>query len=58
VGLGQFLLPAVNEVPTDFPAVLLWNFRVASIGTQLVLWATIGLAFGLWAERVLQKAKF
>lgn len=57
VGLGQFLLPAVNEVPTDFPAVLLWNFRVASIGTQLVLWATIGLAFGLWAERVLQKAK-
>ncbi|KPH58170.1 CbtA family protein [Novosphingobium sp. ST904] len=55
VGLGQFLLPAINEVPADFPAVLLWNFRLASMGTQLVLWATIGLAFGLWAERVLRR---
>jgi predicted cobalt transporter CbtA len=57
VGLGQFLLPTINEVPGDFPAVLLWNFRVASIGTQLVLWATIGLAFGLWAEQVLKRAR-
>ncbi len=57
VALGQFLLPTINEVPTDFPAVLLWNFRVASMGTQLVLWATIGLAFGLWAERVLMRQR-
>ncbi len=57
VGLGQFLLPTINEVPADFPAVLLWKFRVASIGTQLVLWTTIGLAFGLWAERVLRRSK-
>lgn len=53
IGLGQFLLPTINEVPADFPAVLLWNFRIASIGTQFVLWTTIALAFGLWAERVL-----
>jgi len=53
--IGQFLLPAINEVPGDFPAVLLWNFRVASMGTQLVLWTTIGLAFGYWAERVLKR---
>lgn len=52
---GQFLLPTIDEVPADFPAVLLWNFRVASMGTQLVLWTTIGLAFGLWAERVLKR---
>ncbi|WP_395332206.1 CbtA family protein [Novosphingobium sp. BL-8H] len=57
VGVGQFLLPVIDEVPGDFPAVLLWNFRVASMGTQLVLWATIGLAFGLWAERVLQRQR-
>lgn len=55
VGLGQFLLPTVDEVPADFPATLLWNFRVASIATQLLLWATIGIAFGLWAERVLKR---
>jgi len=47
---GQFLLPRIDEVPADFPATLLWNFRVASIATQLVLWATIGIVFGRWAE--------
>lgn len=55
VGLGQLLLPTIDEVPGDFPATLLWNFRVASMGTQLLLWATIGIAFGLWAERVLKR---
>jgi len=57
VGLGQFLLPTINEVPSDFPAVLLWKFRVAAIGTQLVLWATIGLVFGLWAEKVIKRSR-
>jgi len=57
VGLGQFLLPTIDEVPADFPATLLWNFRVASIATQLLLWATIGIAFGLWAERVLKRRR-
>jgi predicted cobalt transporter CbtA len=45
-------LPAVNEVPAEFPAVVLWRFRIASLGAQLVMWATIGLAFGAVAERV------
>ncbi|HEX7854384.1 MAG TPA: CbtA family protein [Sphingobium sp.] len=57
VMLGQFLLPTVDEVPSDFPATLLWNFRVASTGTQLILWATIGIAFGLAAERVLLRQR-
>jgi len=48
-------LPAINEVPDDFPAVLLWNFRIASIASQFVLWATIGIAFGLLAERALKQ---
>jgi hypothetical protein len=56
VGVGQYLLPVINEVPADFPATLLWNFRVASIGSQAVLWGTIGIAFGLWAEPVLRRA--
>ncbi len=55
VFLGQFLLPVVNEVPADYPATLLWNFRVAAILTQMILWATIGIAFGLWAEQVMRR---
>jgi predicted cobalt transporter CbtA len=44
-------LPGVNEIPEQFPAIVLWQFRVASIGAQLVMWATLGLAFGALTER-------
>jgi predicted cobalt transporter CbtA len=44
-------LPDVNEVPEGFPAVVLWQFRMASAGAQLIMWATIGLAFGALTER-------
>jgi predicted cobalt transporter CbtA len=50
IGLG-FALPSVNEVPEQFPAVVLWQFRVASFGAQLIMWTTIGLAFGVLTER-------
>lgn len=52
VGLA---LPPVNEVPAEFPAVVLWRFRIASAGAQLVMWTTIGLLFGAQAERVLAR---
>jgi hypothetical protein len=45
------LLPAVNEVPVGFPAVVLWNFRVASIGAQFIMWMTLGVLFGVAAQR-------
>jgi len=45
------ILPAVNEVPEAFPAVVLWRFRVASFGMQLVMWTTLGLVFGALVER-------
>ena len=51
VGIAALLLPAVNEVPERFPAVVLWNFRVASIGAQLIMWATLGLLFGALSQR-------
>lgn len=51
VAIGQALLPDINEVPADFPAVVLWRFRVASTGTQVLLWGAIGLVFGFLAER-------
>jgi predicted cobalt transporter CbtA len=44
-------LPAVNEVPDQFPAVVLWQFRIASVGAQLIMWTTIGLVFGALTER-------
>jgi predicted cobalt transporter CbtA len=51
VGIAGLLLPAVNEVPDQFPAVVLWNFRIASIGAQLIMWATLGLFFGALSQR-------
>ncbi|MEU6642460.1 CbtA family protein [Saccharomonospora sp. NPDC046836] len=48
------LLPVVDEVPAGFPGSTLWSFRIAALGTQLVLWTTLGLVFGALAERVLR----
>ncbi|QTZ90578.1 CbtA family protein [Streptomyces auratus] len=53
VGLAYAFLPAVNEVPADFSATLLWQFRLSAIAIQLVLWTAFGLVFGHLAERVL-----
>jgi predicted cobalt transporter CbtA len=44
-------LPEVSEVPEAFPAAVLWQFRIASAGAQLIMWTTIGLAFGALTER-------
>jgi len=38
VTIACLTMPGVNEVPTDFRAVVLLRFRIASLGTQLVLW--------------------
>lgn len=48
VVVASLLLPAVDEVPDGFPATLLWQFRLTSLGTQLVFWASFGTLFG-WA---------
>ena len=45
-GLAALALPPIGEVPADFPANVLWNFRLASIGARALLWGTLGLAFG------------
>ena len=49
-------VPALNEVPEGFPAVVLWQFRMASLGAQAVMWTVIGLGFGTWVERDLAPA--
>ena len=64
------VFPTINEVPQEelpnviaavthadvtFPPTVLWSFRVASLGLQAVVWATIALAFGVLAERLLER---
>jgi predicted cobalt transporter CbtA len=50
----QIGMPAINEVPAEFPAALLWKFRIAAIGMQAIMWTTLGLLFGNLAERSLR----
>lgn len=54
VGLAQSLLPTIDEVPHDFPAALLWHFRLNALGIQAILWLAIGLVFGCLSERATQ----
>jgi hypothetical protein len=54
VAIVQILLPDINEVPADFPASVLWKFRMAALGMQAVTWGTLGVLFGVMAERLLK----
>jgi hypothetical protein len=58
VAIVQLLLPSINEVPDQFPAVLLWRFRIASLGIEAILWTTIGLVFGILAEKALARGRW
>ncbi|MDW6059385.1 CbtA family protein [Streptomyces sp. FXJ1.4098] len=53
IGLAFAFLPAVNEVPADFPATVLWRFRLSALAVQVTLWGGFGLVFGELAERLL-----
>jgi predicted cobalt transporter CbtA len=56
VSVAGALLPGFDEVPADFPAQTLWDFRVASLGTQVVLWAAIAVAFAALLQRATNRA--
>lgn len=51
IGLVEYLLPPINEVPENFSAMVLWRFRTTSIGMHVILWSVLGLAFGALAEK-------
>jgi len=53
VALVQTLLPVIDEVPAAFPATLLWQFRLAAVGTQAVFWLVTADLFGRTAERLM-----
>ncbi|MET8767207.1 CbtA family protein [Streptomyces sp. NPDC004658] len=50
-----FTLPD-NPDALDVPAALLWDFRLWSVATALLLWATLGTAFGLLGERAARRS--
>ena len=56
VGVG-LAFPDVNEVPEGFPASLLWQFRVASLGGQAIMWTILGLLFGVFAEHAVGESR-
>jgi predicted cobalt transporter CbtA len=65
IAVVMMVLPSVDEAPQPlrdasgaiiypgFPADVLYEFRLLSLGTQLVLWTTIGLVFATLAGRLL-----
>jgi predicted cobalt transporter CbtA len=57
VSVAAYLFPTINEVPDNFSAVLLWKFRTASLGIQVVLWTSLGLIFGKVAESALYPSR-
>lgn len=50
-GFLAIVLPGVGEVPAQFPATLLWEFRLSSLGTQAVLWTVLGAGYGIASVR-------
>jgi predicted cobalt transporter CbtA len=50
IAAAMLVLPPVNEVPHDFPATLLWQFRVASLTGHAILLSTLGIVFGYLVE--------
>jgi hypothetical protein len=65
IAVVEVLLPGIDETPQPlrdasgaivypgFPADVLYEFRLLALGTQLVLWVTIGVVFGTLAGRLL-----
>lgn len=56
VAVGYIALPGIDEVGEDFPATLLWQFRISSLATQAALWLALGLVFAFLTERAGRRA--
>jgi Probable cobalt transporter subunit (CbtA) len=66
VAVVFLVLPTIDETPASlrddarhivfggFPADDLYEFRLFALGTQVVMWTTIGLVFGALASRLLE----
>lgn len=50
------LLPHVDEVPPDYPATVLYEFRRASFVTQLTLWSVLAVVLADLLHRLVDRA--
>ena len=57
VVIFALVMPPLDEVPEGFPAVVLWQFRMASLGAQAIMWTVLGLGFGAWVEHDFARAE-
>jgi predicted cobalt transporter CbtA len=69
VAVVMLILPTIDETPGPllddagnivfggFPADDLYEFRLYSLGTQVVMWATIGLVFGVLMSRLVDSER-
>src|SRR5829696_2364438 len=69
VAVVMLILPAIDETPgpvrdtagdviyQSFPADDLYEFRLYSLGTQVVMWATLGLVFAASVSRLLGESR-
>jgi predicted cobalt transporter CbtA len=69
VAVVMLILPTIDETPgplrdsagniiyEGFPADDLYQFRLFSLGTQVVMWVTIGLVFAALASRLLGESR-
>jgi predicted cobalt transporter CbtA len=57
IAIAQTILPDIQEVPDNYPALTLYRFRMANLGIQAVIWTTIGLLFGYLTERSMQAGR-
>jgi vacuolar-type H+-ATPase subunit I/STV1 len=54
IAVAHLALPGENEVRAGFPPQILWDFRLANLGTQAILWASLAFGFGLAAEHAVE----
>ena len=69
IAVVMLILPKIDETPgplrdnagnmvyEGFPADDLYQFRLYSLGTQVVMWTTIGLVFAVLAARLLDEKR-
>ena len=69
IAVVMLILPTIDETPgplrdnagnivyAGFPADDLYEFRLYSLGTQVVMWTTIGLVFAVLAARLLDEKR-
>ena len=69
IAVVMLVLPTIDETPgplrdaggtivfEGFPAADLYEFRLYSLGTQVVMWTTIGLVFAALSSRLLESKR-